>query len=75
VYYMPADDAVRHAALCADRERRRCFTVYQLAGTFYVARSDEPKPQDATIHCTAQHWSHDTVQLRFAGARSEWIKF
>jgi hypothetical protein len=30
-------------------------------------------PAGATIVCVAQKWSKHVVQLRFAGARSEWV--
>ena len=33
-----------------------------------------PKVAGATVVCIAQKWDENTVQLRFAGARSEWVR-
>jgi hypothetical protein len=68
------DDATRYAASRAAREPGESFTVYRTPHAFHVCAKGDPKPDGATMHCIAQQWDATTVQLRFAGARSEWIK-
>lgn len=72
------DDATRYAARRARREPGQCFTVYRTPHlvyewTFYVRNSKDAAPDGASVLCIAQHWSGDTVQLRYRGARSEWL--
>lgn len=70
------DDAVRSAAERAHRDQGDSFTVYKdEAGTLYVRASRAAPPQGAKVVCIAQHWDATTVQVRYAGARSEWVKF
>jgi len=67
------NDAVRHAAERAYREDR-CIWVYRLGETFYVRATAEGKPEYSENVCIAQRWDDKTVQLRFNGAHSEWVK-
>jgi len=40
----------------------------------YVRSVYAPMVAGATVVCIAQKWDEHTVQLRFAGARSEWVR-
>lgn len=69
------NDALRHAARRAF-DTSKSYWVYRAGtGTFYVRDSDEPAPGKANKVCIAQRWDDHTVQLRFYGARSEWVRF
>ena len=48
-------------------------TVYWDGKAVYVRSAYAPKVAHAVIVCVAQLWDDKTVQLRFAGARSEWV--
>jgi hypothetical protein len=48
--------------------------VYWDGTAVYVRDAYAPKPADAATVCIAQRWDDKTVQLRFSGARSEWVK-
>jgi hypothetical protein len=66
------DDALRQAVrLAADGMEA---AVYWDGVKVHVNTVYAPKPADAATVCIAQKWDDKTVQLRFAGARSEWVK-
>lgn len=51
------------------------FTVYQDAGVIFVRSSDAPRPgASANVLCVVQRWDDTTVQLRYAGANSKFLK-
>ena len=54
-----------------------CFTVYfaKDGKTIYVRDSKAAPPPNAKTVCIAQHFTGGTVQLRFDGARSQWVEF
>ena len=66
------DAAVRRAAARAFNEKA-CFSVYYDGQAIFVRDSAEPPPDNAKLICIAQRWDDKQVQLRFDGARSEWI--
>lgn len=49
-----------------------CFTVYAKDDSMFVRPSLVAAPDGATMVCIVQRWDEHTVQLRFAGAHSEW---
>ena len=66
------DDGLRNAVRRAAEgtETEVCWD-----GTaIYVRSVYAPMVAGATVVCIAQKWDEHTVQLRFAGARSEWVK-
>lgn len=72
------DDAVRHAVDRAAREGG-CFTVYKEGeATYYVRAAEATRPSSkdwaVTTLCIAQRWDSETIQVRYAGARSDWVK-
>jgi hypothetical protein len=77
--------AVHYAAVRANRERGLSFCVWKKEDTYFVrGPNDGDAHIDATLICIAQHWSdsptgsvtnYSTVQLRYPGARSEWVNF
>lgn len=78
------EDAVRQAARRAYKENQ-CFTIYRIGDKFFVRNSKEELPPTPDVSqgkiinlvktiCVAQRWDDQTVQLRFDGAYSEWIK-
>jgi hypothetical protein len=79
------DGALRQAALRAWEARTEststkgfyppCFAVYFDGAAMYVRDSKAAPPKNAETVCLAQFFSGNTVQLRFNGARSEWINF
>lgn len=79
------DDGLRAAARRAWESRHEttsdkgfyppCFSVYFDGVAIYVRDSKAAPPKDAKLVCIAQFFSGGTVQLRFDGARSEWIEF
>lgn len=69
------DDGVRHAARRAYDNKGACFSVYVDEEAVYVRASEAAPPPGATRVVIAQHWSGNTVQLRYAGARTEFINF
>lgn len=73
-YAHPAyDDAVRKATAGAAKGEQH--SVYWDGTAIYVRPSAQlPPPPNATCICVADRWDDNTVQLRFAGARSEWVK-
>ena len=67
------DAAIAHAVSRAARESGG-FSVYTDATKAYVRPSAEPSPAGATLLCIAQIWDASTVQVRYAGARSEFVR-
>ena len=61
-------NAVRHAAEGTET------AVYWDGTAIYVRSVYAPKVPSASVVCIAQKWDEHTVQLRFASARSEWVK-
>lgn len=49
-------------------------SIYYDGTAIFVRSAYAPKVANADIVCVAQLWDDKTVQLRFAGARSEWVK-
>jgi hypothetical protein len=74
---------VRYAAERAMRDKGACFSVYWDGEAIYVRASEAIKPENSKLVCIAQYWGEQetahgkthTVQLRFDGARSEWVNF
>lgn len=48
--------------------------IYFDGENVFVRMAKAAPPANARVVCMAQQWDDDTVQLRFEGARSEWIK-
>lgn len=48
--------------------------VYWDGVGIFVRDAHSPRPENAEVICIAQKWDDKTVQLRFAGAHSEWVK-
>lgn len=71
------DNATRSAAYRAYREKGESFAVYVNVEMETVIMQDAKaaKPKGFTCDCIAQYWSESTVQVRYDGARSEWVKF
>jgi hypothetical protein len=69
------NDGLRSAArLAAVDPAGRSYSVSWDGRTIFVRAPDGVLPPNSTVVCIAQRWDADTVQLRFAGARSEWVK-
>jgi len=66
------NDALQYAALVASMGEP--CTVYWDGESIFVRRPDDYVPADSQVICVAQKWDDRTVQLRFSGARSEWVK-
>lgn len=66
-------DALRTACRRAFEDMGECFSVYWDGAAVYVRGSYAVPPPDALQVCIAQWWQGRTVQLRFKGARSEWV--
>ena len=66
---------VRRAAERAFADKGACFSVYYDGAAIFVRASEAAPPPDSKRICIAQYWSDRTVQLRFDGARSEWVDF
>ena len=67
------DTAAMHAAVRASQNPGACFSVYYDGEAVYVRASEAAPPPNAKRICIAQKWDDKTVQLRFDGARSEWM--
>lgn len=70
-------DAERYAAELAGRfpvSALKCAAVWLTDREAFVRIWGEPKPEGARLHCIAQRWDAETVQLRYDGARSEWVR-
>jgi hypothetical protein len=65
------DSSLRHAAKRAAAGVEQA--VYWDGKMIYVRPCGDAAPANATVVCIAQKWNDHTVQLRFAGARSEWV--
>ena len=68
------NDAVRYAAEQASKTGSDCWSVWYDGDRVFVRPSSMDKPPNALHVCIAQRWDNNTIQLRFAGARSEWVK-
>ena len=67
--------AVRRAASRAHDNPGDCFSIYYDGEAVYVRASEALPPPDSKLICIAQRWDAHCVQLRFDGARSEWLSF
>lgn len=70
-------DAERYAAELAGRfpvSASKCAVVWLTDREAFVRMSGEPEPEGARLHCVAQRWDAETVQIRSDGARSEWVR-
>lgn len=72
-------DAERYAVELAGRfpasDYKRVFVWLTDGEAFVRVAADEPEPEGARLHCVAQRWDAETVQLlRFDGERSEWVR-
>jgi hypothetical protein len=68
------ESAATHYAIArAIREPGESFTVWRGLSLYYVRPSKAEKPPAADLVCIAQQWDKKTVQLRYAGARSEFV--
>ena len=73
------NDAVRYAREVAARYSvadNVSVTVYEKAGAFFVrpnrmAEGFGAAPEGAEVYCIAQRWSPREIQVRYAGAWSE----
>ena len=73
-YGHPAyEGGVARAVKHAQQNPGQCFSVYYDGKAIYVRSSTDAKPENAKLVCIAQQWNDRTVQLRFDGARSEWV--
>jgi kynureninase len=65
------NDAIRHAVARAAHEE----TIVYLDGPRAIVKpANEPAPENGAVYCIAQRWNQNTVQLRFEGAKSEWVQ-
>lgn len=60
--------AARHAVADAV-----AAVVYLDRDQVLVRLGSEPAPGGAVVHCVAQRWDRDQVQVRRAGAVSDWV--
>jgi hypothetical protein len=70
------DAAIAHAVNRAARhgiEMNGSYCVYRDKTTVYVLDSLAAKPAGSELVCVAQRWDSKTVQVRYPGARSEWV--
>ena len=67
------DDALKTAARRAAQNPGDCFSVYFDGEAVFVRASEAVRPPNSKLICIAQLWNHYTVQLRYDGARSEWL--
>jgi len=71
----PAYEAGRATAVRRARETPgACFTVYWDGVAIFVRASEASAPPRSKVVCIAQVWDANTVQVRFDGAHSEWVK-
>lgn len=69
-------DAVRYAVSVAARypvSAGKSAVVYWDAGSAEVRLDSEDAPKGATIYAVAQRWDDSTIQVRYDGARSEFV--
>jgi hypothetical protein len=64
--------AVRKVAEHVDYDHN--YVVYFDGKAAFVREAGSEAPPNSEVICIAQRWNGDTIQLRFAGARSEWVK-
>jgi hypothetical protein len=68
------DDGLRNAARMAGADPAgKSYTVYWDGFAIFVRPPGAEAPANARVVCIAQKWDSRTVQLRFDGARSEWV--
>jgi hypothetical protein len=67
------DDALRQAAKLAGLAGGISYAVHWDGKALYV-RAPGQSPPNSHVVCIAQKWDVSTVQLRFSGARSEWVR-
>ena len=65
------NDALRQAIKLAAAGTEA--SVYYDGKGVMVRSAYAPKPDGAAVVCIAQRWDEKTIQLRFSGARSEWV--
>ena len=70
----PYGDSLRTAVRRAGSNPGDCFVVYWDGTAIYVRAAEAARPPASKLVCIAQVWDVDTVQLRFADARSEFVK-
>lgn len=69
------NDGLRAAArLAAVDPAGRSFSVFWDGKAVTVRGPDGIAPPNGVVICIAQRWDANAVQLRFAGARSEWVR-
>ena len=66
------DAGVESAVRRARRESGVCIAVYVGATDVVVQDVAAVQPKDVNLHCIAQHWRDDEVQIRYARAGTEW---
>jgi hypothetical protein len=69
-------DAERQAVALAARHTvadRVAAVVYLVADRVQVLPATEPAPDGAAVHCVAERWDAGQVQVRRAGAWSDWV--
>jgi hypothetical protein len=69
----PAYPVARHRATERARAEGGCFSIYFDGAAIFVRASEAAAPPNSKLVCIAQRWDDKTVQLRFSGARSEWV--
>jgi hypothetical protein len=67
------DTAIREAAVRAASSPQN-YAVYWDGAAFYVRNCNAAPTPGMVVIAIAQRWDAKTVQLRFSGARSEWVK-
>jgi len=68
------EDSIRTAVRRAATSPEESFTVYWDGTAVFVRASYAPRPACSKVVCIAQRWDANAVQLRFDGARSEWVR-
>ena len=51
-----------------------CISLYYDGAAIFVRDSKAAPPPQSILICIAQRWDATTVQLRFSGAKSEFVK-
>jgi len=67
------ESGVANAVRRARENPGDCFSVYWDGAAIFVRASEAAAPPASKLVCIAQRWDDKTVQLRFDGARSEWV--
>jgi len=68
------DSGVANAVRRAIEDKGACFSVYWDGTAIFVRTSEAAPPPSSKRVCIAQWWRDNLVQLRFDGARSEWVR-